>query len=80
MAARPQQPGRPAPPRQSTCRMASESYLRAQPAVRLLLGGFLREVMLKRPENILEFAAEYFTDPELPGKIQKQLQELEQKD
>ncbi|XP_064354862.1 RIIa domain-containing protein 1 [Dromaius novaehollandiae] len=80
MAARPQQPGRPAPPQQSDCRLASESYLRAHPAVRLLLGGFLREVMLKRPENLLEFAAEYFTDPELPSKIQKQLEEPEQMD
>ncbi|XP_067169528.1 RIIa domain-containing protein 1 [Apteryx mantelli] len=80
MAARPQQPGRPAPPRQADCRLASERYLRAQPAVRLLLGGFLREVMLKRPENILEFAAEYFTDPELPGKIQKQLEKRDQMD
>ncbi|XP_040508351.1 RIIa domain-containing protein 1 isoform X2 [Gallus gallus] len=32
-----------------------------------------REVMLRRPRNVLEFAAEYFTDPELPRRIWDQL-------
>ncbi|VTJ59223.1 Hypothetical predicted protein [Marmota monax] len=32
-----------------------------------------REMFLKRPDNILEFAADYFTDPRLPNKIHMQL-------
>ncbi|XP_074044958.1 RIIa domain-containing protein 1 [Macrotis lagotis] len=54
-------------------RIADEKYLRAHTEVRLLLGGFFREMFLKRPEDIQEFAAEYFTDPLLPGKIEAQL-------
>ncbi|XP_029417015.1 RIIa domain-containing protein 1 isoform X2 [Nannospalax galili] len=32
-----------------------------------------RELFLRRPDNILEFAADYFTDPRLPNKIHMQL-------
>ncbi|XP_034510183.1 RIIa domain-containing protein 1 isoform X2 [Ailuropoda melanoleuca] len=32
-----------------------------------------REMFLKRPGNIQEFAADYFTDPRLPNKIHMQL-------
>ncbi|KYO19703.1 RIIa domain-containing protein 1 [Alligator mississippiensis] len=56
-------------------RIANERYLRDHREVELLLSGFVREVLLRRPENIPEFAAEHFTDPELPMKIQKQLME-----
>ncbi|XP_032623875.1 RIIa domain-containing protein 1 [Chelonoidis abingdonii] len=56
-------------------RIANEKYLRSHKEVELLLSGFLREVMLRRPENIPEFAAEHFTDPELPMKTQKKLAE-----
>uniref|UniRef100_A0A452T2C4 Regulatory subunit of type II PKA R-subunit domain containing 1 n=1 Tax=Ursus maritimus TaxID=29073 RepID=A0A452T2C4_URSMA len=41
--------------------------------VELLLSGFFREMFLKRPGNIQEFAADYFTDPRLPNKIHMQL-------
>ncbi|XP_069506808.1 RIIa domain-containing protein 1 [Ambystoma mexicanum] len=58
-------------------RIANETYLRSHQELPLLLAGFLREVMLKRPENIREFAAEHFTDPELPSKIQSKLAEKE---
>ncbi|XP_063054684.1 RIIa domain-containing protein 1-like [Engraulis encrasicolus] len=58
-------------------RIANEKYLRSHPEVEVLLSHFLRDVFLKRPEDIREFAAEHFTDPELPQKIQS---ELEQKD
>ncbi|XP_041612978.1 RIIa domain-containing protein 1 isoform X3 [Vulpes lagopus] len=33
----------------------------------------IREMFLKRPDNIQEFAADYFTDPRLPNKIHMQL-------
>ncbi|XP_036624067.1 LOW QUALITY PROTEIN: RIIa domain-containing protein 1 [Trichosurus vulpecula] len=54
-------------------RIADEQYLRSHKEVELLLSGFFREMFLKRPVDIQEFAAEYFTDPRLPGKIQAQL-------
>ncbi|XP_071075920.1 RIIa domain-containing protein 1 isoform X3 [Desmodus rotundus] len=54
-------------------RIANEKYLRAHKEVELLLSDFFREMFLKRPDNIREFAADYFTDPRLPNKIHKQL-------
>ncbi|XP_004716710.2 RIIa domain-containing protein 1 [Echinops telfairi] len=54
-------------------RIANEKYLRTHKEVELLVAGFFREMFLKRPENILEFAADYFTDPRLPNKIRLQL-------
>uniref|UniRef100_A0A8D0E6V1 Regulatory subunit of type II PKA R-subunit domain containing 1 n=1 Tax=Salvator merianae TaxID=96440 RepID=A0A8D0E6V1_SALMN len=56
-------------------RIANERYLRSHKEVELLLSGFLREVLTERPDNIREFAADYFTNPELPKKIQQQLME-----
>ncbi|KAM6168258.1 RIIa domain-containing protein 1 [Erethizon dorsatum] len=54
-------------------RIANEKYLRTHKEVELLLSGFFREMFLKRPDNVLEFAADYFTDPRLPNKIHMQL-------
>uniref|UniRef100_A0A8I3PIG1 Regulatory subunit of type II PKA R-subunit domain containing 1 n=4 Tax=Canidae TaxID=9608 RepID=A0A8I3PIG1_CANLF len=54
-------------------RIANEKYLRTHKEVDLLISGFFREMFLKRPDNIQEFAADYFTDPRLPNKIHMQL-------
>ncbi|XP_053447547.1 RIIa domain-containing protein 1 [Nycticebus coucang] len=54
-------------------RIANEKYLRTHKEVELLISGFFREMFLKRPDNIPEFAADYFTDPRLPSKIHMQL-------
>ncbi|XP_005414613.1 PREDICTED: RIIa domain-containing protein 1 isoform X1 [Chinchilla lanigera] len=54
-------------------RIANEKYLRTHKEVELLLSGFFREMFLKRPDDVLEFAADYFTDPRLPNKIHMQL-------
>ncbi|XP_030055450.1 RIIa domain-containing protein 1 [Microcaecilia unicolor] len=59
-------------------RVENEKYLRSHPEVELLLTGFIREVLLKRPQNICEFAADHFTDPELPEKIQEKIIDKEQ--
>ncbi|XP_063002140.1 RIIa domain-containing protein 1 [Elgaria multicarinata webbii] len=56
-------------------RIANEKYLRSHKELELLLSGFLKEVLMRRPENIREFAAGYFTNPELPKKIQQQMME-----
>ncbi|KAL7875158.1 hypothetical protein SRHO_G00061280 [Serrasalmus rhombeus] len=50
-------------------RMANEMYLRAHPEVEMLTSDFLRDVFLKRPTDIRQFAADYFSDPDLPAKI-----------
>lgn len=54
-------------------RIANEKYLRTHKEVALLVSGFFREMFLKRPDDILEFAAYHFTDPRLPNKIHMQL-------
>ncbi|XP_028849423.1 RIIa domain-containing protein 1 isoform X2 [Denticeps clupeoides] len=55
-------------------RIANEKYLREHPEVDVLLSDFLRDVFLKRPSDILEFAAGHFTDPNLAMKTLSKLQ------
>lgn len=55
-------------------RMENEKYLRDHPEVECLIAGFLGDVLSQRPEQIKDFAAEYFTNPELPEQLQQQLQ------
>ncbi|XP_018590456.1 RIIa domain-containing protein 1 [Scleropages formosus] len=50
-------------------RIANEKYLSAHPELELLLSEFLRDIFFKRPVDIREFAADYFTDANLPKKI-----------
>ncbi|XP_039697567.1 RIIa domain-containing protein 1 isoform X1 [Pteropus medius] len=54
-------------------RIANEKYLRTHKEVELLISGFFREMFLERPDNVREFASDYFTDPRLPNKIHLQL-------
>ncbi|XP_053331238.1 RIIa domain-containing protein 1 [Spea bombifrons] len=54
-------------------RLRNEGYLRSHREVDLLLSGFLREVLLKRPENIREFAAEHFTNPEVARGVREKM-------
>ncbi|KAL4646684.1 RIIa domain-containing protein 1 [Arapaima gigas] len=56
-------------------RMANEMYLSAHPELELLLSQFLRDIFFERPVDIREFAAEYFTDPNLPKKIFAKLED-----
>ncbi|XP_042280423.1 RIIa domain-containing protein 1 [Thunnus maccoyii] len=46
-------------------RIENEKYLRSHPEVEVLIGDFLRDVLLKRPVDIHEFAADHFTNPNL---------------
>ncbi|CAL8360841.1 unnamed protein product [Arctogadus glacialis] len=43
-------------------RIDNEKYLRSHPEIDKLMSGFLREVLLKRPPDIREFAAEHFNN------------------
>lgn len=55
-------------------RLENEQYLRRHPEVPVLLSQFIREALLKRPRNITEFAAEYFTDLNLQDKVHGKLE------
>ncbi|XP_053551444.1 RIIa domain-containing protein 1 [Bombina bombina] len=57
--------------------ISNERYLRSHGEVDFLLSGFIREVLLRRPENIREFAAEYFTDPIVANRIWEKMREVE---
>lgn len=46
-------------------RIDNEKYLRSHPEVEVLIGDFLRDVLLKRPADIREFAADHFTKTNL---------------
>nr|XP_020462911.1 RIIa domain-containing protein 1 [Monopterus albus] len=50
-------------------RIDNENYLRSHPEVKLLMGDFMRKVLLKRPANLHEFAADHFTNPNLHATI-----------
>ncbi|XP_034084218.1 RIIa domain-containing protein 1 [Gymnodraco acuticeps] len=46
-------------------RINNEKYLRSHPEMEVLIGDFLRDVLLKRPADIRDFAADHFTNPDL---------------
>ncbi|KAM4600370.1 RIIa domain-containing protein 1 [Polymixia lowei] len=52
----------------------NEKYLRSHPEVEILISDFLREVFLKRPDDISEFSADHFTSPDLPAVIGAKMQ------
>ncbi|KAK2186515.1 hypothetical protein NP493_197g01045 [Ridgeia piscesae] len=56
-------------------RLQNEKYLRNHPEVECMLSGFLGEVLKKRPDSVRNFAAEHFTNPDLPEDVKKQLEE-----
>jgi hypothetical protein len=53
--------------------MNNEKYLRSHPEVEILISGFLRQLLLQRPNDIREFAAAYFTHPDLPGAVKQEV-------
>jgi len=59
-------------------RLENEKYLRGHPEVECLLAGFLRNVLIERPDNVREFAAGHFTEPSLPSEVERQLDERQQ--
>lgn len=57
----------------------NEKYFREHPEVECMLADFLSEVLLKQPENIREFAAEHFTNPNLRNIINEKLHKRQNK-
>ncbi|XP_020783749.1 RIIa domain-containing protein 1 [Boleophthalmus pectinirostris] len=46
-------------------RIDNENYLRSHPEIEILVGDFLRDVLLQRPVDVRDFAAEHFSNPNL---------------
>lgn len=57
-------------------RMENEEYLRSHPEIDILITSFLRELLLRRPGNVREFASAYFTSPDLPPSVKLKLLSL----
>ncbi|KAM7438505.1 RIIa domain-containing protein 1 [Porites harrisoni] len=57
-------------------RFGNERYLREHPEVSCLLTGFLGSILQERPENVREYASKYFSNPDLPSKVELQVAEL----
>ncbi|XP_028281657.1 RIIa domain-containing protein 1 [Parambassis ranga] len=56
-------------------RIDNEKYLRSHPEVEVLIGDFLRDVLVKRPQDIREFAADHFTNPNLQASTASKMKE-----
>jgi len=59
-------------------RLENEKYLRGHPEVECLISGFLKNVLVHRPDNVREFAATHFTQQTLPAELEKQMEERQQ--
>ncbi|XP_071385305.1 RIIa domain-containing protein 1 [Centroberyx affinis] len=55
-------------------RIDNEKYLRSHPEVEILISDFLSDVILKRPADVREFAADHFTNPNLHVVIGSKMQ------
>ncbi|KAK7886809.1 hypothetical protein WMY93_026430 [Mugilogobius chulae] len=58
-------------------RIDNENYLSSHPEVELLIGDFLRDVLLQRPVDIRNFAAEHFSNPNLQSNTISKLDKTE---
>eukprot|EP00050_Salpingoeca_kvevrii_P022015 m.119862 g.119862 ORF g.119862 m.119862 type:complete len:77 (-) comp9565_c0_seq3:1893-2123(-) len=52
-------------------RIENERYLRSHPEIALMLREFSKAVLTHKPEDIPAFAADFFSDEELPDKMSK---------
>ena len=50
-------------------RMRSQEYMREHPEMKEMLLGFVSELLTKKPQDTVEFAAKYFTDDSLPERL-----------
>jgi len=55
--------------------MQNERYLRAHPEIRSLISVFVKQVLEYKPENILSFAGDFFTRPDLYPMVKKKTEE-----
>ncbi|KAL6109502.1 riiad1 [Pungitius sinensis] len=52
----------------------NEKYLKSHPEVDVMIGDFLGNVLLKRPTDIREFAADHFSNPNLQVVIASKME------
>ena len=50
--------------------MKNEKYLREHPEIQNLLSKFVNTALEKRPEDVLKFAGDFFTNPELKKEVE----------
>jgi len=60
-------------------RVENEKYLREHPELECLLSSFLRDVVRHRPDNVRDFAADFFTNPDLAKTVEKMLVERQKR-
>lgn len=46
-------------------RLHNEKYIRQHPELLALVKGFMKRILIERPDNVEKFAGAYFTDPNL---------------
>jgi hypothetical protein len=50
-------------------RVENERYLRSHPEISAMISSFTNKVLLERPEDLREFAADFFSDPNLSESL-----------
>mmetsp|Transcript_98366 Transcript_98366/g.306327 ORF Transcript_98366/g.306327 Transcript_98366/m.306327 type:complete len:101 (+) Transcript_98366:57-359(+) len=56
--------------------MENERYLQAHPEIRDMISVFVHQVLEYKPDNILRFAGEFFTRPDLYACVKKKTEEV----
>nr|VZI33207.1 unnamed protein product [Spirometra erinaceieuropaei] len=60
-------------------RKANEEYLRSHPEIGFMITAFMREAFETKPDNVREYAANFFTHPDLKRKMAKIQEDHENK-
>mmetsp|Transcript_41812 Transcript_41812/g.121162 ORF Transcript_41812/g.121162 Transcript_41812/m.121162 type:complete len:101 (+) Transcript_41812:88-390(+) len=56
--------------------MENERYLQTHPEIRDMIGVFVHQVLEYKPDNILRFAGDFFTRPDLYACVKKKTEEV----
>mmetsp|Transcript_44434 Transcript_44434/g.102695 ORF Transcript_44434/g.102695 Transcript_44434/m.102695 type:complete len:100 (-) Transcript_44434:347-646(-) len=56
--------------------MENERYLQAHPEIRDMISVFVHQVLEYKPDNILRFAGDFFTRPDLYACVKKKTEEV----
>mmetsp|Transcript_107087 Transcript_107087/g.169239 ORF Transcript_107087/g.169239 Transcript_107087/m.169239 type:complete len:89 (+) Transcript_107087:86-352(+) len=56
--------------------MDNERYLQAHPEIRDMISVFVHQVLEYKPDNILRFAGDFFTRPDLYACVKKKTEEV----
>lgn len=55
--------------------MQNEHYLRAHPEIQSMVSVFVHQVLEQKPDDILSFAGDFFTRPDLYAMVKKKTEE-----